>query len=71
MICNRLTDDAMGSIEELRGKITDTDDKLRDFAGYAEERLTTGYNSGDTTGMEDRINKRTAESIEQLGDILK
>lgn len=38
-ICNRLTDDAFGNIEEVRLKLHDIEDKFGQFGRYIEDKV--------------------------------
>lgn len=44
-ICNRLTDDAFGNIEELRMKMQETDDRFAQFGRYLEDKLRNEIDS--------------------------
>jgi len=45
MICNRLTDDALGGVDDVKGKVADLEDKLNQFSNYVEDRLRKGGNT--------------------------
>ena len=60
-----MTDDALGSIDEVRKRVQETEDKFGQLAAFVDDRVKRAPDN------EDKLIRKTTESIEALGSLIK